>query len=135
MKAKKVYEFVNPRQRQNAVMSDIEIGPWQNKEISLKIQTAIGIDEQTCQIVPEDENEEEFMKVVEENGVKAEPDFYDPPNYPIIEYTGTVDQLIPVLELLNPFGYDEEEIKEIISEFDGDNINDLETYIEEKILY
>jgi len=73
--------------------------------------------------------EEEFLKVVTKNKVHHEVIVESGPGgWPIVEYTGTKEQLIPVLSLLSPSGYTEEELTEKLKDWDGDE-ND-EAYIE-----
>ena len=104
------------------------------KKFTVEMDTCVGVCEHSDRdwVIDRygDNEEEEFLKVLRKSG--AEYEVIDPEGpgggWPLIEYTGTLEQLAPVLELLNPYGYTAEEIMERLEFWDGDI--DAEEYIE-----
>ena len=74
-------------------------------------------------INPKGPNEEfVFTDMLEAAGVQYK--VIDPEGpgggWPVIEYTGTKEQLAPVMAMLNASGYDASEILEMLEDWDGD---------------
>lgn len=67
-------------------------------------------------------DEEYFLKMLNKNGIEYE--VIDPRGpgggWPIIEYTGTKEQLFHLFELMTPSGYSYEEIAEMLADWNGD---------------
>ena len=86
-------------------------------------------------IDPTGENEESFfLKTIMDNNVTYK--VIDPNGpgggWPIIEYTGTIDELSGVLPLLSTTGQTSEEVKEILENWDEEE--SFEDYLFENIL-
>lgn len=69
-----------------------------------------------------DNEESHFLSEIKKSGVEYE--VIDPAgpggDWPVIEYTGTKEQLCHILEFLNPCGYTKEELTEMLEDWDGD---------------
>jgi len=97
-----------------------------DKKYTIELDTAVGVVEHSDRdwVIDRygDDDEEYFLKMLNKNGIEYE--IIDPRGpgggWPIIEYTGTKEQLFHLFELMTPSGYSYEEIAEMLADWDGD---------------
>ena len=96
------------------------------KRITITLDTCVDVCEHSDRDLVIDrygDNEEEyFLNMLRKNRIEYEVVEEKGPGggWPIIEYTGTKEQLIPLMAVMSPYGYDEEEITERLALWDGD---------------
>ena len=67
-----------------------------------------------------------FLELLAKNGIQYEVvDPKGPAGWPAIKYTGTKEQLITIFAVMNAMGYDEDEISEMLADWDGDTDSEL----------
>ncbi len=115
--------------------SGIVIFNYTNSNKHMPIRNIITFDADTCVSVkkvgskyvidpdPNDGNESfVFESIVRKSGAKYKVLTPKGPGggWPIIEYSGTKEQLMPILVCLDAFGRDEEELAEVLKDWEGD---------------
>ena len=97
------------------------------KLITFEFDTCVSVISYNGQniINPDGDNDERwFLECLAHNGVKYE--IIDPfgpgGEWPIIQFTGTSDQLFPVIELLDAYGRELADIKSVFRNWDGSQL-------------
>jgi len=98
----------------------------QGKRLSVELDTAVDVEEHADRdwVIDRygDNEEEHLLKLLNKNGIEYE--VIDPSGpgggWPVIEYYGTLEQLLPFLAVMSPSGYSEAEIADKLKNWDGD---------------